>query len=360
YSYQVTALPGSDITRNGEGIKFDAYGGWWDQRVVREGFDIAPNTDFEIEVKLHLVAGTGDAAWQKGGIIIGDIGGAEPVMWFSLENPVEPNNGRVNMFCPKAGLTWHNMDEGTFSVNDWQVIKVIRTGSTLTIYRNGTEINSVTTADIPAISGKVALSAEALSVQYEYLKVNSDKDDFSDLDNKDQTTWTNLDQHEVEKPKVTVWTPTPDGLNVVAYAGWNSRAMFTNITSVPESFIYEFEVRLTNPNGDFPKASIMVGELGNVVPELLVGLDLEGGNNSVVKFINGKPWIKLQSPEGEIDVKQFHKIRVTKNKDELFVYIDGNRAHYEKGDHINNIQGRLGIQVENCEADYKFVSFKEQ
>ena len=357
YSYEVTGKPGSVIKRTAEGIRFDAYGGWWDQRFIREGFDIAANTDFEIEMKLHIVAGTGDATWQKGGLIIGDIGGADPIMWFSLENPLEPNNGRVNMLCPKAGLNWFNMDEGNFSVFDWQILKVTRVGDILTIYRNGVEINTVTAPDVSSISGKVGFSAEALSAQYEYLMVNGVKDDFSDLDNENMGNWTNLNQHPNAEGGPAVWTPSADGLNVVALVGWNHRAMKENLM-VTESFTCEFEVSLNNPTGDSPKAAVMIGELGNNVPELVVGLDLEGGNHSVVKFLNGKSWIKLQSPEGPINVQQFHKIRVTKNKDELFVYIDGNRAHYEKGDYVANIQGRLGVLVEDCEADFKSISYK--
>ena len=352
YWYEITNKPGSVITRTANGINFDAYGGWWDQRFIRDGFEIAENTDFEIEMKLHIVAGTGDAVWQKGGLIIGDIGGGEPEMWLSLENPLEPNNGRVNTLCAKAGLGWHNVDEGNFSVFDWQVIKVTRTGNTLKFYRNGAEINSVTTPDIPLIKGRVGLSAEALSAEYEYLMVNGVKDDFSDLDNSDMGNWSNLDQHEVTPEPPSVWTPSDEGLHVIAKQGWNHRAMGDMVS---ENFTVEFKVKMYNSEGLASRAGIMVGELGNGEPSMVIALDNSNGGNSMAKFLGGALG-NFGAPD--LNVNNWQTIRVQKSDDNLYIYINGTRAYYQKGDAITSIYGRLGMYVEGAEAEFKFISYK--
>lgn len=353
YWYEITNKPGSIIKRTGNGINFDAYGGWWDQRFIREGFDIAANTDFEIEVKLHIVAGTGDAVWQKGGLIIGDIGGSDPIMWFSLENPLEPNNGRVNLFCPPADTFWFNMDEGNFSVFDWQVLKVTRTGNTLKIYRNDIEINTITAPNVSTINGKVGLSAEALSVEYEYLMVNGVKDDFSDLDNPDMGNWSNLNQHEVTPEPPSVWTPGTDGLHVIAKEGWNHRAMGEEMVS--GDFTTEFKVKVYSPEGLTSRAGIIVGELGNDPPSMIVALNNTNGGNSVTKLVGGV--LGSFSTPG-LNVNSWQTIRVQKVGDNLYIYIDGIRAFYEKGAGVANISGRLGMYVEGCEAEFEFISFK--
>lgn len=348
YIYQITDKPGSMIYRKDYGIRFDAYGGWWDQRTVRTGFEV--NGDFEIEFKMRIVEGTGDAVWQKAGIIVGDVGGDPAKLWLSLENPIDPDLGRINRFIPGASPKWFQIDKGNFSVFDWQVIKAVRTGNTLKIFRNGTEVDSYTNDLVANINGKVGLSAEALSADYEYIMVNGVKDDFTDMDN-----WENLDKTAVIPP--SEWTVTEESLNVVARYGLNHRAMWD---AVPENFTTEFKIKIDNPNSSSPKAGILVGELGDGVPECYVGLDFEGDNNSVVKYINGKSVIKLKSPAGEFSVKNWHTIRVSKLQDELFLYLDGVRIHFEKGSHITNIQGKLGVFVEGCEADFESVSVKEE
>lgn len=351
YWYEITNKTGSIIKRTGNGINFDAYGGWWDQRFFRDGFDITPGTDFEIEVKFHIVAGTGDAVWQKGGLIIGAPGGSEPQMWLSLENPFEPNNGRVNIFCPPADTFWFNMDEGNFSVFDWQVLKVTRTGNTLTIYRNDNVINTITGANVPSISGKVGMSAEALSAEYEYLMVNGVKDDFSDLDNPDMGNWSNLNQHNVTPEPPSIWTPSDIGLHVIAKQGWNHRAMRDMVSG---DFTTEFKVKVYNPEGLTSRAGIIVGELGNDAPSMIVALNNTNGGNSVTKIVGGV--LGNFSTPG-LNVNDWQTIRVQKIGDNLYIYVDGIRAYYEKGVGIENIYGRLGMYVEGCEAEFEFISY---
>ena len=169
--------------------------------------------------------------------------------------------------------------------------------------------------------------------------------------------FTNLDDWEYLKG---TWTPGPDGLTLIAGSRLQDRAKHKDvIVALESSFTYEFEVRLYEPTGKKPKAGVMIGELGRSAPPIFIGLDFEGENHSVVKYLKvGGLSIKLQSPNGPIDVAQFHTIRVTKEVDELFVYIDGSRAHYEKGDQISSIEGGLCIAAESCTAEYKFVSYK--
>lgn len=349
YIYRITDKLNSMLYRKDYGIRFDAYDGGWGQRVHNNNFEV--NGDFEIEFKGRIVQGTGDAVWQKGGVFIGELGDAPAKLWLSLENPAEPENGRICRFIPGAPTEWWwDIDHHNFSQFEWQVIKAVRIGNTLTIYRNGVQVATESGDYVTTLNGKVGLSTEALSFEYEYITVDGVKDDFTNMDN-----WTPLDKIPVLGP--SEWTLKEESLNVVARYGWNHRRMSEIV--VPENFTTEFEIKINDVNASYPKAGIMIGELGDAVPELLVGLDLEGGNNSVVKFINGQPWIKLKSPEGDIDVKSYHTIRVTKNADELFVYIDGNRAHYEKGAHVANIQGKLGIMAEGCEADFKSLSYTE-
>ena len=342
----------SAVTRTGNGINFDAYGGWWDQRFFREGFDITPDTDFDIEVKLHIVAGTGDAVWQKGGIIIGDIGGEVPDMWFSLENPTTKEVPRVNVFCDKAGLGWLHMDAGNFSLFDWQTLRVTRTGNTLKFYRNGTEINTTTAPGVSTISGKVGLSAEALSTEYEYLMVDGVKDDFSSLDNADGGNWTNLNQHAVSPDPPSVWTPSADGLHVIAKQGWNHRAMGDMVSG---DFTTEFKVKVYNSEGLTSRAGIIIGELGNDEPSMIVALNNTNGANSVTKMVGGA---LTNFSATSLNVNEWQTIRVQKVDDNLYIFIDGIRSYYEKGTGVENVSGRLGMYVEGCEAEFEFISFK--
>ena len=347
FIYQITGKPGSMIYRKPYGIRFDAYGGWWDQRTVREGFDV--NGDFEIEFKMRFVDGTGDDFWQKAGIIIGDTGGDPAKLWLSLENPSEKHLQRVNCYISGAEVEWLRLDEGKFSATEWQVIKAVRTGSTFKVYRNGNEIYTVTNDLIANMNGKVGLSAEALSADFEYVKVNGVVDDFTNMDN-----WKNLDAIPVMEP--SKWEITDEGLNVVARYGLNHRAISDyNV----QDFTAEIKIKIDNPNSLNPKAGLMIGELGDGLPKILVGLDLEGGNNSIVKFIDGKTWIKLQSPAGAIDCTQWQLIRVNRIKDELFIYLNDIRIHYEKGDYLYDVNGKLGLLVEGCEADIEYVSIKK-
>jgi hypothetical protein len=348
--YQVTNKPGSMIYRKSYGIRFDAYGGWWDQRFYRTGFDV--NGDFEIEFKVRIVQGTGDAFWQKAGIFVGDIGGNPANLWLSLENPVEPNNGRVNRYIPGSNPEWLNLDEGNFSVFDWQVIKAVRTGNNLKIYRNGNMILDYTNNLVNNINGKVGISAEALSGEYEYLTVNGVKDDFTDMDN-----WANLDKIPVLPP--SKWTLNDTILNVVASYGWHHRAVGEVVSG---DFTIETKVRMNSTNSRYPKAGIMIGELGDDAPSLIYAIDANvdvNNGNSVVKFFPGRPggeWSNVVP--NDFNSNDWHSLRLDKIGDVMYVYVDGVRVFFEKGHYISNISGKMGLLVEGCDADFEFVSYK--
>lgn len=359
YYYQITDKPGALVYRNSAGIKVEAYAGGWDQRFIRTGFEV--NGDFEIEVKLHIVQGTGDAAWQKAGIIVGDIGSGVPNFWLSLENPVELNNGRVNRFLPGAATEWLNMDEGNFSVFDWQIIKAVRTGNTLMIYRNGNEILSYTDDLVLNINGKVGISAEALSAEYEYLMVNGVTDDFADLDDVAMGNWINLDQYNTVGGIPSVWTTTENGVNVVAADGWNHRLVTDNVITQGQNFTAEIKLKWNNSNSRYPKAGLLIGELGNDAPNLIFGFDNNVDTNeghSVVKFIKGRPsgeWSNIiPSP---YNISEWHTLRITRIDDSMYMYIDGIRTYFEKGAHISALQGKLGLIAEGCDADMEYLSY---
>ena len=352
YIYQVTNKPGSMIYRKGYGIRLDAYGGWWDQRSIRTGFEV--NGDFEIEFKARIVSGTGDAVWQKGGIIVGDIGGAPANLWLSLENPVEVNHGRVNRFIPGSEIEWFNMDEGNFSVFDWQVIKAVRVGNTLSIYRDGNLIDTYTHESVGNINGKVGISAEALSVEYEYLTVNGNKDDFTNMDN-----WSNLDKIPVVPP--SEWTLNDTILNVVASYGWNHRAVNGVI---PGDFTVETKVRINSTNSTYPMVGIMVGELGDGVPAFIYSLDANkdiNNGSSVTKYFPARPGGEWSSiVPNDFNSKDWHTLRLRKVNDVMYVYVDGVRQSFEKGDYISNISGKIGLFAMGCDADYEYVSIKAE
>ncbi|MEN8248782.1 MAG: hypothetical protein ABFS32_07600 [Bacteroidota bacterium] len=370
YSYQITNKPGSMIYRKNYGIRFDAYGGWWDQRMLRTGFDV--EGDFEIEFKGRIVQGTGDAVWQKGGIIVGDLGGSPSAMWLSLENPFEANKGRVCKYMPgvpsddndpnlNGEWVWW-LDEGNFNQFEWQVIKAVRVGNTLTLYRNGIEIYTETNDWVNNINGHVGLSVEALSFDFEYLTVNGVTENFADTDNLTliEDNWYNLDLIPDMAP--SVWETTEEGLNVIARYGWNHRRVSDVTIAQGQDFTAEIKVRLNEGNARFPKAGLMLGDLGNDSPGFIFGLDNNvdvNEGNSAVKFIRGRPggeWSNIIP--SQFDISKWHVLRVSRIGDSMYLYIDGNRVYFEKGTHIGIIEGTLGLLVEGCDADIEYVSYK--
>ena len=347
FYYQVIDVPDAKVYPEDYGIRFDAYSNGWNQRFVRDGFDV--DGDFEIEFKVKIIEGTGSEDWQKGGFFIGDIGDNPPELWLTLENPVDVNHGNVNRYIPGAEEEWLKMDEGQLSVFDWQVLKVIKSGNNLKIYRNDQQILDYTNDIVNNIKGKVGICADGLSCDYEYLSVNGVKDDFTNMDN-----WSNLEEVTTTPP--SVWTPGEDGLTVVAQEGWNHRAMWETL---PENYIVEFKIKMGEPISTFPKAGIVIGELGDSTPKMILGLDNYAGESSIVKYIQSRPgdeWQNFKIPE--LNVKEWQLIRLKKTEDNIFVYINGYLAYYEKGEYIANMQGRLGLIVEGCEAYYEFLSYK--
>lgn len=355
YYYQITNLPGSMIYRRDYGIRFDAYGGGWGQRTLRNGFEV--NGDFEIEFKGRIVQGTGDAVWQKGGVFVGDVGEAPPKLWLSFENPIEPANARICRYIPGGNPEWKwDIDHHNFSQYEWQVVKAVRVGNTLTIYRNGNQVYTETAAYVSQINGTVGLMTEALSFEYEYLTVDGVKEDFTNLDNANTTNWLNLDQLTTTTP--STWTTTNEGLQVTAQNGWNHRAV---MQPVSQNFTVEFKVKVSNPIGTNPKAGIMLGDLGDGVPNLILGLDHYDGGSSIVKYIPGRTggeWHNFST--SGLDVTKWQTIRLKKVDNAIYIYLDGIRVYFEQGSYINNLQGNLGIIVEACTADFEFVSFKEE
>ncbi len=352
YYYQITGKPTSMIYRTNTGIKFVSVDQGWDQRCIREGFDV--NGDFEIEFKGRIVQGTGNAVWQKGGIIVGDIGADPAKLWLSLENPIEAANARVCRFISGAPVEWKwDIDHHNFSQYEWQIVKAVRIGNTLTIYRNGVQVYTETGAYVTTINGKVGLSTEQLSFEYEYIMVNGVKDDFSDLDKADMGNWSNLDQKQTETAPPSVWT-IDDGLNISSLAGWHHRAV-KNV--VDANFTAEIKLKLNSSISAYPKVGLMVGDLGGGVPALLVGIDNNSDvndGNAIVKFLNG--WANIVPPN--INIKQWNVIRITRIDDSIFIYFNENRIYYEKGSHITAISGMLGILSEGCDADIEYISYK--
>ena len=351
YSYSVIDNPAATITRIDVGIKYDSYDEWWDQRFVREGFDVAG--DFEIEFEVRMLAGT--AVWQKTGIFVGEVGGSTPKIWLSLEGPV--GDAKVNIHTGDGTVRqWYNADVGNFDVYDWQVIKAVRVGNKLTIYRNGNIVDQFTDDVVLGIEGKVGISAEGISAEFKYLKVNGVVDDFSSLDNADMGNWSNLVQHDLDNMKPSVWTPSENGLNVVANSGWNHRALGD---AIPENFTVEYKVKINSANSTYPKAGLMIGELGGDAPSMILGLDNNGGGSSIVKFIKDRPGGEWQNfGVSGLDVHKWQTIRIKRAGDNMYIYINGIREYYEKGDYVANMQGRLGFIVEGCDTDYEFISYK--
>ncbi len=353
FIYQVTNKPGSMIYRKSYGIRFDAYGGWWDQRAIRTGFEV--DGDFEIEFEGRMVAGTGDAVWQKGGVFVGDIGGADFKYMVSLENPFEPASGRVCRFLPGTQDVWTWwLDQGNFNQFDWQVIKTVKSGNTLTIYRNGNKIWEETNAQVGTIKGKVGIYAEALSFEYKYVKVNGVVDDFTNMDN-----WSNLDKIPVLPP--SEWTLNDTILNVVASYGWNHRATGDVVSG---DFTIEAKVKMNSTNSPFPKAGIMIGQLGGDAPSLIFAIDANpdvNNGNSVVKFFPNRPGGEWQNIiPNDFDSNDWHLLRMRKVGNVMYVYVDGVRVFFEKGDYISNINGKMGLIVEGCDADFEYVSIKAE
>ncbi len=175
------------------------------------------------------------------------------------------------------------------------------------------------------------------------------KDNFTTLD-----TWSPLEA-VVETP--STWTTDDNGLHITAIGGWNHRAVKDDL---PTNFTVEYKVKMGNPTGSFPKAGIIIGDLGSVVPNLILGLDHASGGSSVVKFIPGRAggeWHNFGI--SGFDVTKWQTIRLKKDGDAIYIYNNGMRVYFEQGDHINNIQGKLGLFAESCDADFEFISFKE-
>lgn len=365
--YSITNEVGANIFPMDFGVRFEAGGHWCDQRVERKGFVISEGEDFNIEFKMRLVKGTGDAAWQKSGIFIGEpknpedsttaTGNDKVTLWLTIENPFEANRGRVNRCIHPVphDAEWFNMAEGQFDQFDWHVIRATRTNrNVLTIYLDGTEINKLTDPAVETISGKVGLSGEVVSGDFEYLTVNGVTDDFSDM-----SIWWPLDNNV---KKATAWTINDVGLNVVAPDGWNHRAVADVV--VAQDFTAEIKVKWNSSSSRFPKAGLFVGDLGGDAPSLVLGLDNNvdvNNGNSIVKFIQGHPESEWYNAVPQnFDISQWHILRARRIGDSMYMYIDGVRFYFETGAHISNIHGKFGILAEGCDVDIEYISFKAE
>jgi hypothetical protein len=168
--------------------------------------------------------------------------------------------------------------------------------------------------------------------------------------------WERLENDGEDQGLASVWTPSEKGLNVVARSGWNHRAMWEQ---VPDNFTVEFKIKMGEVEGEFPKAGIIIGELGGDAPKMILGLDNHNNTSTIVKFIQFRPdseWANLSVPE--LNVHKWQVLRLKKEGENIYIYLNGIRVYYEKGGYIANIHGRLGLFVESSVCDYEFISYK--
>jgi len=327
--------PDATWTQSDNGLNVVALGGWHHRITATQVKD-----DFVAEIKIRINSSNAD--FPKAGLFVGNIGGDVPRMWLGLDNWGGTNS--VYRFVPD-GPEWANFGPEDFDVHQWQVLKITKVGSKLSVFINGILSHELEDDAVLKIEGNIGLSVEGADVDVAYFRVNNFYDDFM-----------NLDAWGPKPSPASTWSTETKGLKVFARSGWHHRAV---TDMVAENFIAEFKLKLHDALGTYPKAGIMIGGLGGDVPRLIYGLDNYDGSSTVVKFIQGRPdgeWHNLDV-DG-LNVNEWQVLRVKKEGNTLVFYKDGLEYYREQGDHILGIQGQLGIIVEGCEADYDYISYK--
>ena len=320
------------------GLNVQAAGGW-NHRIIRD--EIVG--DFTVEFKIKLNSTSSD--YPKAGIFVGDIGDVAPKLWLALDN-WGGGNLLVKFLPGSVNNDWHNFGVPGFDCYQWQVIKAVKEGNKFTVYINGEEVTTEEGAYVADIAGNFGLSVEGCNADIEYVSVNGWTENFENFDN-----W------QPKAEPASTWITDNDGLHVTARSGWHHRLVRE---TVPTNFTVEYKVKLDNPTSAYPKAGLFIGELGDGVPNLILGLDHYDGGSTVVKFIAGRPGGEWHNfGVSGMDVKKWQTIRLKKIDNAIYIYMDGIRVYFEQGDHIENIQGKLGLFAEGCQADFQFVSFKE-
>ena len=320
------------------GLNVEAAGGWH-HRIIRDEI----TGDFTVEFKIKM--NSSNSEYPKAGIFVGETGGDAPKLWLSLDN----NGGghSVAKFLPgSTNGDWYNFGVDGFDCYQWQVIKAVKEGNKFTVYINDAEVLTEEGDYVANIVGKFGLSVEGCNADIEYVSVNGWTDNFE-----------NFDKWEPKASPSSTWTTNNDGLHVVALGGWHHR-IFKE--TVPANFTVEYKVKLDNPNSTYPKAGLVIGELGKDAPSFILGLDHFDAGHSIVKFIQGRPrdeWQNFGVPD--LDVKKWQTIRLKRVDNAIYIYMDSERVYFEQGDYITSIQGKLGLYVEGCDADFEFISYKE-
>ncbi|MEN8250707.1 MAG: hypothetical protein ABFS32_17370 [Bacteroidota bacterium] len=321
--------PNSTWTKGDNGLNVIANDGW-DHRLISQ----TVKGDFvaEIKIKLNSLNGT----YPKAGLFVGSTGGEAPKTWIGLDG------GTNNVYRFVPGPMWTNFGPDPMDVFQWHIIKVEKKGDKLTTIIDGVVYEELTNEAINNIEGDIGISVEAAQADIEYFRVNNFYDDFITLDN-----W---------GPKPTIaseWDTEGKGLKVFARQGWHHRAVGENVS---ENFIAEFKLKMHDALGMYPKAGIMIGELGDGEPQMLFGLDNFDGGSSIVTFIQGRGWKNIEI-EG-LNVEEWNVLRVRKQDDDIIFYKDGLEFYRETLS--IGVQGKIGMLVEGCSADYEYVSYKSE
>lgn len=330
--------PDAEWTATPNGLNAVASAGWH-HRIIRD----VVSGDYMVEFKVKLNSSSAD--FPKAGIFMGELGDGVPKLWLALDN--YGGGSSVVKFLP--GSThgdWKNFGPEGFDVNEWQVIKAVKTGNTFTVYVNGIEMLSEEGDYVNDLTGNLGLSVEGCDVDFEYIKTASWTDKFDDL-----TLW------EPKPALSSTWTGSDSGLNVSAKSGWNHRIIRQTVS---ENFTTEFKVKMIEESSTFPKAGIFIGDLGGDVPKIWLALDNFNESNVIAKFIKGRPggeWQNLGIPG--MDVKKWQTIRLKKNGNAIYIFVDGIRVFFEQGEYVSNIQGNLGLSVEGCEAEFEYIAYSE-